>query len=106
MGTLAFLGSHKVNGVSALHTELMRQTVFGPGYSWCSDWTVPEEVHVAPLPHRFCQHLTDRRLQTRMVVGDNELHASQAALLPASVGGIQGLHKRTVRRSCESPGSV
>jgi glycogen phosphorylase len=28
MGTLAFLGSHKVNGVSALHTELMRQTVF------------------------------------------------------------------------------
>ena len=28
MGTLAFLGSRKVNGVSALHTELMRQTVF------------------------------------------------------------------------------
>ncbi|MGA3398635.1 MAG: glycogen/starch/alpha-glucan phosphorylase [Acetobacteraceae bacterium] len=28
MGTLAFLGSHRVNGVSALHTELMRQTVF------------------------------------------------------------------------------
>ncbi len=24
MGALAFLGSHKVNGVSALHTELMR----------------------------------------------------------------------------------
>jgi starch phosphorylase len=29
MSSLAFLGSHKVNGVSALHTELMRQTVFG-----------------------------------------------------------------------------
>ena len=28
MGALAFLGSHKVNGVSALHTELMRETVF------------------------------------------------------------------------------
>jgi starch phosphorylase len=28
MSTLAFLGSHKVNGVSALHTELLRQTVF------------------------------------------------------------------------------
>ena len=28
MGNLAFLGSHKVNGVSALHTELMKQTVF------------------------------------------------------------------------------
>jgi starch phosphorylase len=28
MGVLAFLGSHKVNGVSALHTDLMRETVF------------------------------------------------------------------------------
>ena len=28
MGHLAFMGSHAVNGVSALHTELMRQTVF------------------------------------------------------------------------------
>jgi starch phosphorylase len=28
MGSLAFVGSHKVNGVSALHTELMRKTVF------------------------------------------------------------------------------
>ena len=28
MGHLAFVGSHKVNGVSALHTELMRKTVF------------------------------------------------------------------------------
>ena len=28
MGHLAFVGSHKVNGVSALHTELLKQTVF------------------------------------------------------------------------------
>ena len=28
MGNLAFLGSHRVNGVSALHTELLRATVF------------------------------------------------------------------------------
>jgi starch phosphorylase len=28
MGHLAFVGSHRVNGVSALHTNLMRQTVF------------------------------------------------------------------------------
>src|SRR6185312_6976530 len=28
MGTLAFIGSHKINGVSALHNELMRKTVF------------------------------------------------------------------------------
>ena len=29
MGHLAFLGSHAINGVSALHTSLIRQTVFG-----------------------------------------------------------------------------
>ena len=28
MGNIAFLGSHSVNGVSALHTELMKDTVF------------------------------------------------------------------------------
>ncbi len=28
MGNLAFVGSHSVNGVSALHTELMKETVF------------------------------------------------------------------------------
>ncbi|WP_416795759.1 glycogen/starch/alpha-glucan phosphorylase [Ciceribacter azotifigens] len=28
MGNLAFMGSHSVNGVSSLHTELMKQTVF------------------------------------------------------------------------------
>ncbi|MCC5978286.1 MAG: glycogen/starch/alpha-glucan phosphorylase [Salinarimonas sp.] len=28
MGHLAFIGAHKINGVSALHTDLMRETVF------------------------------------------------------------------------------
>lgn len=28
MGHLSFVGSHRINGVSALHTQLMRQTVF------------------------------------------------------------------------------
>ncbi|WP_025732189.1 glycogen/starch/alpha-glucan phosphorylase [Carnimonas nigrificans] len=28
MGNLAFLGSHSINGVSGLHTELMRSTIF------------------------------------------------------------------------------
>jgi glycogen phosphorylase len=29
MGNLAFVGSHSINGVSALHTDLMKQSVFG-----------------------------------------------------------------------------
>ncbi|TIN72225.1 MAG: glycogen/starch/alpha-glucan phosphorylase, partial [Mesorhizobium sp.] len=28
MGNLAFVGSHSINGVSALHTDLMKETVF------------------------------------------------------------------------------
>jgi len=28
MGHLAFIGSHRINGVSAMHTELMKETVF------------------------------------------------------------------------------
>ena len=28
MGNLAFVGSHSINGVSALHTDLMKQSVF------------------------------------------------------------------------------
>ncbi len=40
MGHLAFVGSHRVNGVSALHTDLMRQTVF-------------RQLHeLYPRPHR------------------------------------------------------
>ncbi len=37
MGHLAFLGSHKINGVSALHTDLMRRTVFGDLHSILPD---------------------------------------------------------------------
>jgi starch phosphorylase len=33
MGHLAFVGSHRVNGVSELHTELMRKTVFRDLYA-------------------------------------------------------------------------
>lgn len=29
MGQLAFVGSHRINGVSAMHSELMKETVFG-----------------------------------------------------------------------------
>ena len=28
MGHLAFIGSHRINGVSAMHSELMKETVF------------------------------------------------------------------------------
>ncbi|KKB10054.1 glycogen/starch/alpha-glucan phosphorylase [Devosia chinhatensis] len=37
MGQLAFVGSHSINGVSALHTELMKQTVFSDLHSLYPD---------------------------------------------------------------------
>jgi glycogen phosphorylase len=42
MGHLAFLGSHRVNGVSALHTELMRRTVFDEFHGLYPDRIVNE----------------------------------------------------------------
>ncbi len=33
MGNLAFVGSHSINGVSALHTDLMKKTVFATSTS-------------------------------------------------------------------------
>jgi starch phosphorylase len=40
MGNLAFLGCHKVNGVSALHTDLLRRTVFRDMISACGERVV------------------------------------------------------------------
>jgi starch phosphorylase len=39
MSSLAFLGAHKVNGVSELHTELMRETVFRELH-----WLYPDRI--------------------------------------------------------------
>ncbi len=36
MGNLAFVGAHSINGVSALHTELMKETVFNESAPRCS----------------------------------------------------------------------
>jgi starch phosphorylase len=37
MGHLAFVGSHRINGVSALHSQLMRDTVFADLNQVCGD---------------------------------------------------------------------
>ena len=42
MGHLAFLGAHRVNGVSELHTELMRKTVFRDFHALYPDRIVNE----------------------------------------------------------------
>ncbi|HDR28599.1 glycogen/starch/alpha-glucan phosphorylase [Rhodovulum sp.] len=48
MGELAFVMAHKVNGVSALHTELMKQTVFAELHRMHPDRIVNQTNGVTP----------------------------------------------------------
>ncbi len=48
MGNLAFLGAHRVNGVSALHTKLMKQTVFSAQHELFPDRIVNETNGITP----------------------------------------------------------
>ena len=48
MGNLAFLGASKVNGVSALHGELMKQTVFRPLHRFFPDRIIAITNGVTP----------------------------------------------------------
>jgi starch phosphorylase len=48
MGNLAFIGSHRVNGVSALHTDLMRKTVFSDFHTLYPDRIVNQTNGITP----------------------------------------------------------
>jgi starch phosphorylase len=48
MGSLAFIGSRRVNGVSALHTELMKQTVFKDFHTLYPDRIVNQTNGITP----------------------------------------------------------
>jgi starch phosphorylase len=48
MGNIAFLGAHKVNGVSALHTELMKETVFSAFHALFPDRIVNQTNGITP----------------------------------------------------------
>ncbi|HEX6142318.1 MAG TPA: glycogen/starch/alpha-glucan phosphorylase, partial [Geminicoccaceae bacterium] len=48
MGHLAFVGSHRINGVSALHTELMKQTVFSGFHACFPDRIVNQTNGITP----------------------------------------------------------
>ena len=48
MGHLAFVGSHRVNGVSALHTDLMKQTVFHQLHQLYPDKIINQTNGVTP----------------------------------------------------------
>jgi starch phosphorylase len=48
MGNVAFLGAHRVNGVSALHTKLMKQTVFSAQHKLFPERIVNQTNGITP----------------------------------------------------------
>ncbi len=48
MGILGFIGSHRINGVSALHTELMKKTVFHDLHTLYPDRIVNQTNGITP----------------------------------------------------------
>ena len=122
MGSLAFLGSHKVNGVSALHTELMRQTVFRDLHQLYPDRIVNKTNGITFRRWLFAANprltglLTRRRRRARAgrcrwrwsdfaaVADDTALHERLAAIRRANKagagaagGGAAGHHARSRR---------
>jgi starch phosphorylase len=81
MGNLAFLGSHRVNGVSVLHTELMRRTVFAAFHRLYPERIVAETNGIA---FRRWLHQANPRL-TRLLCA-----ACGPAILddPEALGGL------------------
>ncbi len=69
MGHLAFVGSHKVNGVSALHTDLMKQTVFRGLHKLFPDRIVNQTNGITPRRWLFECNPGLARLVTE-VIGD------------------------------------
>ncbi|MBN9245278.1 MAG: glycogen/starch/alpha-glucan phosphorylase [Mesorhizobium sp.] len=77
MGNLAFVGSHSINGVSALHTELMKQTVFADLHSLYPNRINNKTNGITPRRWLFqCNPgLTDLARET---IGDRFLDAIEA----------------------------
>ena len=60
MGELAFITSHRVNGVSALHTQLMKELVFADLYRLHPDRIVSETNGVTPLSGLITETIGER----------------------------------------------
>ena len=93
MSHLAFLGSHRVNGVSALHTGLMRETVFHDLHSMFPDRIVNVTNGIA---FRRWLHEANPRLTRLLVsaVGQDVLDDENALRKLAPLADDIGFQKR------------
>jgi starch phosphorylase len=93
MGNLAFIGSHKVNGVSALHTALMKETVFAPLARLHPDRIVNKTNGITPrrwlfqanpgLTALIRETIGDRFMEDATALSDLARHADDASLQEA-----------------------
>lgn len=107
MGHLAFVGSHRVNGVSALHTGLMRETVFHDLHAIYPDrivnktngitfrrWLMQANPLLVDLMRAVCGDavVDDPALMSRLAE-----HADDSALL-ARLAGVKRANKISLAR--------
>jgi len=110
MGNLAFLGSHKVNGVSALHTDLMRQTVFSQLHELYPDrivnktngvtfrrWLMQSNPGLTKVLREVCG---DVMLDDPTAIGRLAAHAGDAAL-QQRVAAVKRANKVALSRLIE-----
>ncbi|HET7882529.1 MAG TPA: glycogen/starch/alpha-glucan phosphorylase, partial [Acetobacteraceae bacterium] len=96
MGSLAFLGSHRVNGVSALHTELMRETVFHDLHQLFPDRIVNKTNGITFRRWLFAANPRLTRLLTD-VVGDRVLDDPEALSDFAKAADDISVHEELAR---------
>ena len=96
MSSLAFLGAHKVNGVSALHTELMRQTVFRDLHQLYPDRIVNKTNGITFRRWLFAANPRLTGLLTE-VVGERVLDDAEALADFAKVADDTAIHERLAR---------
>ncbi|MEQ8357108.1 MAG: glycogen/starch/alpha-glucan phosphorylase [Kiloniellaceae bacterium] len=70
MGDLAFIGARRVNGVSALHTSLMKQTVFKDLHTLHPERIVNQTNGVTPRRWLYNCNLSLRKLLMKHIGGD------------------------------------
>ncbi len=96
MSSLAFVGSHKVNGVSALHTELMRRTVFRELHQLYPERIVNKTNGVTFRRWLFAANPRLTGLLTE-VVGERVLDNAEALADFAKVADDTAIHERIAR---------
>src|SRR5262249_9220272 len=93
MGHLAFVGSHCINGVSALHTNLMRKTVFRDLHAMYPDRIV-NKTNGITFRRWMLQVNTKHTSSLREVCGDADLDDPTQMVRRADHAEDRGLQER------------